>query len=259
MPTSVEEKRTLFRSLHKSGCFILAAPRNVGGLRRIERLGAKAIETTAMGFTRSWGGTEYQEVGQESLPHLAQLCRETDLPVSVNLHEATDEDMRHWGERVRATINAGAAGLSIVDRGGDSRASSDSLIERIRLAREAISRSEQDIVLQAHCEGQMVPTARLDVVLQRLHACSEAGADVLRIPGTGAPSLIKAAVDALSPQAVSVVIQDWTVNVKAICALGVRRISMGFTLGADPWSGFECGYEAVLSQAIGSSLQVAGR
>src|SRR5882757_2877965 len=136
MPISVEDKRARFRSLHESGCFILAKPRNVVGLRRIERLGAKAVETTAMGFTGWSDRTEHQLLGRKSFPHLAQVCADTDLPVSVDLHEAADEDMRKWAECVRATIQAGVAGVSIADRADDNRVSSDSLIERIRLARK---------------------------------------------------------------------------------------------------------------------------
>lgn len=259
MPISVDDKRALFRSLHKSGCFTLATPRNLGGLRRIETLGAKAIETTSMGFAGWSERTEHQLLGKTSLPHLAEVCRGTDLPVSIDLHEAADEDRRQWAEYVRTAIQAGVAGVSIADRAGDNRISSASVIERIRLAHEVIVRSERDIVLQAPCEGFMSGTVRQDTVLQHLRACAEAGADVLCIPGTGAPSLIKAVVDAVSPKAVSVVIRDSSVNVKTICELGVRRISMGFTLGADQWSGFECGYATVLSRAIEASLHAGAR
>ncbi len=226
----------------------MARARDVGGLRRVESLGAKAVETTVMGFSGWSDRTPHHLLGRLSFPHLAHVCEETNLPVSVDL-EPTDEDLRSWAEGVRAALKAGAAGLSLGERPGTS---ADFVIEHIRVAREVISRSEQEIVLQVRCEALLTDPSRRDFVAQHLRAYVQAGADVLCIPANEKPSFIKAVVDTVAPGTVSVVIQDSTVDAGALRSLGVRRISMGFGLGQATWPGFERGYATLLSRAVGS-------
>jgi 2-methylisocitrate lyase-like PEP mutase family enzyme len=39
MSDSVQAKRATFRALHQQGCLVLANPWDVGGIRRLEKLG----------------------------------------------------------------------------------------------------------------------------------------------------------------------------------------------------------------------------
>ncbi len=50
MKTSVDEKRKIFRDLHKDGCFILPNPWDAGSAKILEQLGYKALATTSSGY-----------------------------------------------------------------------------------------------------------------------------------------------------------------------------------------------------------------
>ncbi len=50
MPVDLKTKRAGFRELHKSGCFVLPNPWDVGGAVRLKRLGFKALATTSAGL-----------------------------------------------------------------------------------------------------------------------------------------------------------------------------------------------------------------
>jgi 2-methylisocitrate lyase-like PEP mutase family enzyme len=175
------------------------------------------------------------------------VCAASDLPVSAAHDGVLNQRPETWADTVRAAISAGVAGLSISDRQGSDLGSKGSLIERIRLARQVISDVGQDIVLQARCEGFLTETITQTALLSRVQAYAEAGADVLSIPGVEDQDLIKTVVSAVAPKAVSLVILDSSLDPRKICMLGVRRISLGFTFGADDWSGFESGYATLLS------------
>ena len=50
---STADKRKTFRELHKSGCFVIPNPWNVGSARYLQGLGFKALATTSSGFAWS--------------------------------------------------------------------------------------------------------------------------------------------------------------------------------------------------------------
>ena len=52
---STADKRKTFRELHKSGCFVIPNPWNVGSARYLQGLGFKALATTSSGHAHSRG------------------------------------------------------------------------------------------------------------------------------------------------------------------------------------------------------------
>jgi len=54
MPT-IAERRHSFRELHRSGCFAIPNPWDIGSTRYLQHLGFKAIATTSAGFAFSRG------------------------------------------------------------------------------------------------------------------------------------------------------------------------------------------------------------
>ena len=52
---STADKRKTFRELHKSGCFVIPNPWNVGSARYLQGLGFKALATTSSGHAHSEG------------------------------------------------------------------------------------------------------------------------------------------------------------------------------------------------------------
>ena len=54
-PTNAAEMRRAFRRLHEAGCFVIANPWDVGGVRFLQSLGFKALATTSSGHSWSQG------------------------------------------------------------------------------------------------------------------------------------------------------------------------------------------------------------
>ena len=52
---STADKRKTFRELHRSGCFVIPNPWNVGSARYLQGLGFKALATTSAGPQASHG------------------------------------------------------------------------------------------------------------------------------------------------------------------------------------------------------------
>ena len=67
----IRAARDAFRRLHESGCFVLANPWDIGGVRRAEKLGYRAIASTSAGFAWSLGREDNQVSRDEALAHLA--------------------------------------------------------------------------------------------------------------------------------------------------------------------------------------------
>ena len=75
--------------------------------------------------------------------------------------------------------------------------------------------------------------------IRRLHAYSEAGADVLYAPGPRSREEIKTIVDELRPKPVNILMSANTgLRVSDLAGMGVRRVSVGSTLARAAWSGF---------------------
>ena len=112
------EKRACFRALHQEGCFVLPNPWDVGGARRLEKFGFKALATTGAGYAWSLGREDGQLSRNETLDHLRTLCAATDLPVNADFETGYADSAEGLIENVLMAIETGVAGLSIEDRDG---------------------------------------------------------------------------------------------------------------------------------------------
>jgi 2-methylisocitrate lyase-like PEP mutase family enzyme len=113
-------------------------------------------------------------------------------------------------------------------------------LERVRAARRAIDEAGGGVLLTARAECFHVghPDALRESV-RRLQAYAEAGADVLFAPGLQRVDEISTLVEAVSPKPLNLLlVRDIGLNVAAIAALGVRRISVGGALALAAWGGF---------------------
>ena len=80
--------------------------------------------------------------------------------------------------------------------------------------------------------------ADLALVIDRLNAYSEAGADCLYAPGIKTKEQIAAVVKAVHPKPVNLLIGASGLSVAEAADLGVRRISVGGSLARVAWAGF---------------------
>lgn len=247
MSVTHSEKRRRFRELHAHGCFVLPNPWDVGGARRLATLGFEALASTSAGLAWSLGKRDGQLSRDEVLAHLSELCAATDLPVNADFETGYAQDPDQIVTNVRMAIETGIAGLSIEDRAGRQLAERDQAIARVRAARRAIDQSGADVILVGRSEGYFLGIPDLTETIARLQAYAEVGADCLYAPGAYELSDIEKIVAAVRPKPVNVMINGPQPTVASLAAIGVRRVSVGASLAAAAWHGFDAAAQMLRS------------
>jgi 2-methylisocitrate lyase-like PEP mutase family enzyme len=241
MPVTTAEKHATFRKLHEGGCFVIPNPFDVGSAKALQHLGFKALASTSAGFAWSIGKSDNRITLDDALSHLAALCAAVDLPVNADFEGGFAVEAAKVGANVARAVKTGVAGLSIEDSTGDKakplydRALA---IERIKAARAAIDADNSGVLLTGRCEAFLWGQADLNLVIDRLKAYSDAGADCLYAPGIKTREEIAAVVKAVAPKPVNLLIGASGLSVKEAETLGVRRISVGGSLARTAWAGF---------------------
>ena len=240
MPTTAD-KRATFRKMHESGCFVLPNPWDVGSAKALQHMGFKAIASTSAGFAWTIGKADNRVTLDEVCDHLTALCAAVDLPVNADFEGGFAHKPETVGAHVARAVTTGVAGLSIEDSTGDAakplydRALA---IERIKVARAAIDADHSGVLLVGRCEGFLVGQADLNLVIDRLQAYAEAGADCLYAPGIRTKEQIAAVVKAVHPKPFNLLLGWPGLSVAEVADLGVRRISIGGSLARAAWGGF---------------------
>jgi methylisocitrate lyase len=241
MPVTTADKRATFRKMHEAGCFVLPNPYDVGSARALQHLGFKAVASTSAGYAWSIGKADNRVTLDEVCEHLTALCAAVDMPVNADFEGGFAREAEKVGANVARAVKTGVAGLSIEDSTGDAaqplyeRALA---IERIKAARAAIDADNSGVLLVGRCEGFLVGQADLSMVIDRLNAYAEAGADCLYAPGIKTKEQIAAVVKAVHPKPVNLLIGSPGLTVQEAADLGVRRISVGGSLARAAWGGF---------------------
>lgn len=238
--------RDAFRRLHEQGCFVLANPWDIGGVRRAEKLGYKAIASTSAGFAWSLGRDDNEVSRDEVLAHLTALCASTTLPVNADFEDGFAEQPAAVAENVRLAIGTGVAGLSIEDRHGIDLYPIALAAERIRASREAIDRSGENVLLIGRSEGLLLGNTTIDTTVERLIAYAAAGADCVYAPGIRSLADIKALVAAVAPTPVNVLLLDASMKVPELAAVGVRRVSIGAAFAKASWDAYQRAAQSVI-------------
>jgi 2-methylisocitrate lyase-like PEP mutase family enzyme len=239
MPLDVAAKRAAFRDLHREGCFVLPNPWDIGGVRRLETLGFKAIASTSAGAATPLGKADYQLTRQEVLDHLRWLAASTDLPLNADFEGGFADAPEGVAEGVTLCVDTGVAGLSIEDRSAGGLYDRSLAIERIAAAKAAIAATGQDVMLIGRCEAFLVGRSDLNEVIDRLVAYAEAGADCLYAPGVRDLDQVRAVVAAVAPKPVNVLMAWPGQDVPSLAEAGVRRVSVGSALARAAWSEFD--------------------
>ena len=232
-----------FRALHKSGCFVLPNPWDVGTAIYLEHLGFKALATTSAGFAFSRGKPDGGVSLDEMLRHIGEIAAATALPVNADFLNGFADEPEAVATNARLCIAQGVAGLSIEDNTGNNAALYEKqlAVDRIRAARNAIDASGIPVVLTGRCEAWLVGSPDpLRVALERLTSYAEAGADCLYAPGVQEPNEIEQIVKAVAPKPINVLVSGFNcqLTVSQLADLGVRRISVGSGLALTAWGAF---------------------
>ena len=212
-------------------------PWDVGSARWLQELGFKALATTSAGAAFVAGHPDNGLSCDEMLAHIRLLADATDVPLNADFGTGYADDAIGVRANVLRCIDTGVAGLSIEDATGDDAAPFYDLTtatDRIRAARMAIDASGADVVLTGRAEGPI--EGRLDDVCARIRSYAAAGADCVYAPGAKTREHIAAVVAAAAGKPVNLLVNTPTpLDLAAIEALGVRRISVGSGLARVAW------------------------
>ncbi|WP_137043076.1 oxaloacetate decarboxylase [Pseudolabrys sp. FHR47] len=232
--STTTEKRRAFRNLHRSGCFVIPNPWNVGSALYLQSLGFPALASTSSGYAYSLGRPDSALSRDQVLAHYCELAAATDIPLNADFENGYAHEPDALADNVRLCVDTGVAGLSIEDFTGDETAplyDFDKAVVRVRAARQAIDQSGGDVLLTARAEGFLHGRPDLDDAIRRLTAFAEAGADCLYVPGIKTREQIEAVVTAVAPKPVNLLMSAaGSFTVSDIAAMGVRRISVGGAL-----------------------------
>jgi 2-methylisocitrate lyase-like PEP mutase family enzyme len=241
MPT-VADKRRAFRTLHEQGCFVIPNPWDIGTARYLQHLGFKALASTSAGFAFAEGFADNAITRDMALAHLRELVAATDIPVNADFEGGFADAPDGVAESVTLAVATGVAGLSIEDSTGDKDNplyEFDLSVARIRAARAAIDKAGGEVILTARSEGFLVGRPDIDETIRRLKAFAAAGADCLYAPGLRTRELIGAAINAVAPKPVNIIMSGpLGITVAELAALGARRISVGSALSRVAWGAF---------------------
>jgi 2-methylisocitrate lyase-like PEP mutase family enzyme len=239
---SVSERRATFHALHKSGCFVIPNPWDIGSARYLQGMGFKALASTSSGFAWSKGFPDNRVTRDMVLAHLSELVAATDVPINADFEGGFAPDPAGVAEGVKLAVGTGVAGLSIEDSTGDNEKPLYDLevaVARIGAARGAIDKAGGETLLVGRAECFLVNRPDIEEVIARLKAYSNVGADCLYAPGISKPEQISAVVKAVAPKPVNLLIGSAIgITVKDAEALGVRRISVGGALARAAWGAF---------------------
>ena len=238
--TDVAERRDVFRKLHRSGCFAIPNPWDIGSARFLQHLGFKALATTSAGFAFSRGLADNAVPRDAMLTHIRELVEATNLPVNADFENGYADEPDRVADNVRLCVQTGVAGISIEDSTGRKEQPLYDLhhaVDRISAAREAIGDSGVTLVGRAECF--LVGKPDIEEVIRRLNAYAAAGADCLFAPGIHGREHIEGVVAAVAPKPVNLLISDaGGLTMNDAESLGVRRVSVGGGLARAAWGGF---------------------
>ncbi len=241
MPVTTADKRATFRKLHERGCFVLPNPFDVGSAKALQHLGFKAIASTSAGFAWTIGKADNRVTVDEVCTHLAAISAAVDVPVNADFEGGFADEPEGVAANVARGVKTGLAGLSIEDSTGDKDKplyERGLAIARIAAARKAIDADNSGVLLTGRCEAFLWGQPDLKLVIDRLTAYAEAGADCLYAPGIKTRDEIAAVVKAVHPKPVNLLIGASGLSLKEANDLGVRRISVGGSLARSAWAGF---------------------
>lgn len=230
---------TVFRELHANSCFLLPNPWDVGSAVRLERLGFQALASSSSAAAWAIGKSDYELTLDDALAHLRMLVGATSLPVNADFETGFSDDPATIADHVRRAVATGIAGLSIEDRSQGSLRERDHAVECIRAAKAACG----DAMLVARTEAYLVGQPDLHLVIERLIAFAEAGADVLYAPGMRDLGEIATLVSAVAPLPLNVLDMGGDMDLKRVAAAGARRISVGGGLAWRAWQAFDAAAE----------------
>src|SRR6266513_4960753 len=123
-----------FRELHRSGCFVIPNPWDLGSARILAALGFQALATTSSGFAWTLGRRDNHVRLDEALEHCRVMASAVDVPLNADFEGGFAVEPDDVAKNVTAACATGIAGLSIEDsvkNGGGGLYHFDLAVDRV--------------------------------------------------------------------------------------------------------------------------------
>jgi 2-methylisocitrate lyase-like PEP mutase family enzyme len=258
--TGETERTRIFHELHRSGCFVIPNPWNVGSALLLAQLGFRALATTSSGFAWSLGRRDRGITLDLALTHFRELSDAVPLPINADFEDGFAAAPEDVAVNVARAARTGIAGVSIEDskrEAGEPLYELSLAVERITAARRAIDQTGTGVLLVGRTESTGANQPPLPERIRRLTAYADAGADCLFAPGLRSLADIRAVVQAVAPKPVNVLVNSDFATVAQLAEVGVRRISVGGALARAALTGFLAAAREIADQGTFRGLGAA--
>lgn len=230
--TGLAERHRQFDEMHRSGCFVIPNPFDVGSARMMAALGARALATTSAGFAFTIGKPDMGKVTRdEALAHAQAIVAATPLPVFGDFENGFGDAPDIVAETVRLAREVGLSGCSIEDTqmvDGNPAYSFEAAVDRIAAAVEAARSLDDPFVLCARADGVLTGSYDMAEATRRVQAFEKAGADLVYIPLLpdidalrDLSAMLTAPINVLAAGRIA------RYSVQELADAGARRISVG--------------------------------
>ncbi|HZR84727.1 MAG TPA: isocitrate lyase/phosphoenolpyruvate mutase family protein [Candidatus Binatia bacterium] len=223
-----QERAAELERLHR-GPELLILPNawDAASARVFESVGARAIATTSSGVATSLGHRDGNRLPRDlAIAAIGRIARVVAVPVTADVEEGYGDTPEAVAETAELLVHAGAVGANLEDAGKPTSL----LVERIRAVRERLARIGAGFFLNARIDVLLRAVGpeegRLDEVLRRAEAYTQAGADGLFVPRLSKPDEIERVCRAVS-RPVNLLLAPGMPPVAELRRLGVARLSVG--------------------------------
>jgi 2-methylisocitrate lyase-like PEP mutase family enzyme len=229
------QRAQAFVALHqRAGIFVIPNAWDAGSARILESLGFEAIATTSAGLAFSLGKPDGVRAvtREETMANSLAIVSATSLPVAADLENGFGDDPTTCAATIRLAAESGLCGGSIEDasgRPGNPIYEFSLAVERVKAAVAAAKALAVPFMITARAENFINGKPDLSDTLRRLEAFAAIGADVLFAPGLRNEQEIKAAVRAVSPLPLNVLVSGMSASLtlQQLENIGVKRVSVG--------------------------------
>lgn len=229
---SLSARHDRFADLHRSGCFVMPNPWDMGSAAMMAALGADALATSSAAHAFTLGRPDFGGVTRdEALAHAQAILSATSLPVSGDFENGFGDTPEDAAETVRLAAEIGLSGCGIEDTQMLPETPAyafDLAVEKIRSAVSAARNLGRPFVLTARADGVMTGQYDLAEGIRRLQAFEAAGADCLYLPVPPGRAELAQVLQAVSAPVNALAAGPLrNLPLTELAAMGVRRVSLG--------------------------------
>jgi len=227
-----KQKAETFRALHHaSELLVLPNAWDAVSAKVLQAAGFPAVATASASISWARGVQDGESLNRDDmLDAVGLVAGGVDVPVTADIEKGFGENPAEVGQTVAGILAAGAVGINIEDSVGRGQRPIDDMQARIAAARAAGETADIPLVINARVDAYLLGKSGDDVyadTIARAAAWFEAGADCVFVPGPKDRELIGRLASDINGPINVIVIDEATLSVSELQALGVARVSTG--------------------------------